>query len=49
MKKCWIPLIGAIYANQLPSIKFWNLQTVLFIVYHISFEIILILLCLKTL
>lgn len=44
MKKCWIPLIGVIYASELPSIKFWNGQTIGFILYHIGFEILAILL-----
>jgi hypothetical protein len=44
MKKCWIPLIGVIYASELPSIKFWNGKTIAFILYHIAFEILVILL-----
>jgi hypothetical protein len=47
MKKCWIPLIGVIYANELPNIKFWNGQTIGFILYHISFEILALILFTK--
>jgi len=47
MKKHWIPLIGIIYASEFPNIKFWSVKTALWILFHIGFEILLILLMIK--
>ena len=45
--KPWIPLIGIIYASELPSIKFWNIQTILYMLYQIGMEIIFLYISLK--
>jgi hypothetical protein len=40
--KAWIPLIGLVFVKELPNIKFWNVQTITYLVYQITMEIILL-------